>query len=289
MSTAPSKLIIDCEQSLLSYSFSEYLPLFASFVKEHLIPMSPSESILPIFDKEYGDKTLTLKTVIRFFKEKQDMLLWWLMVEDEVSDKVLNHVEELNLKKFIALKDPKLQRGIISRYAESTLPIIIITTCPYTQLVTDCLTIVLPKISFEVLYAPSQDKNRKSTNRSTISRSLSEYFVLIDYTKPPPKDGWENYERELRQRLLNLDLSISNAPDAFFYAKKESIVIKQEEVLSSETPPSTQNPALCHPIPTYWRHIKKKTLGDIERRTPSPAQRLVNSGEAHPGTPPRPK
>lgn len=309
MSAEPSKILIDCEQSLLAHRFAEYIPLCATYVAtvdRHSI--NPRQSVLN-FDKEYRHKKLTLETTRLFLKENQAELVAWIKTFPASS--ALSHfvaeINALDLEKLIALKDASLQKLLIKHYTQSAIPIVIVTTSPYTRLIANCIACCLPGVPFELIYAPVPKQHNINSTQPGVFNVFPAtaspppgYSLLINNTRPPEM-GWECYFNLFQQRLLNTGRfyirktaveTSENSEKASCQSAAEDLACsllncsgtlfstKKAESSSNKTPP----PTLHHPIPRYLNCLKQDEAG---KRTPSPVERLVRSEErfAHPCSP----
>lgn len=306
MSAEPSKIIIDCEGSLLAHRFAEYVPLWATYAAiKCRDSLSPPASVLN-FRKEYRHKKLTLETTRLFLKENQAELVAWIKTFSTLSHFVADMCA-LDLEKLIALKDASLRKLLIKHYAQSAIPIVMLTTSPYIQLIADCVACCLPGVPFKLIYAPLPKQHKMHLTQPGVFNASPAtaspppgYSLLINNTRPPEM-GWECYFNLLQQRLLNTNrfyiketavetpenpqnssyLSAAEEHSSSLLNCSETLFsTKKAESSSAKTPP----PTLHHPIPRYLSCLKQD---EAEKRTPSPAERLVRSEEryGHPCSP----
>lgn len=212
MATDKSYVIVDCEQSFMSYPspsypFSTYLPLFAQVAQKDKA-ISP---IANLFYQQYRKEKLTVETIYCFLKVYQEDLYAEILYN--ISPDTLiksNDRKYLRPDALIELKDKALRQKIIELYAKLGEPIIIVTANPHVNFITECLHYFLPQECFTVKYAPPLDNIKEPMSNKitpltiTLNTELPppEYSLIFNPTQPIPEGGWENYAAELELRLL---------------------------------------------------------------------------------------
>lgn len=258
--------IIDCEGNLLSYPFPVYLRLLAHFaqilkVKEHI-------PIAAVFYQAYKEKTLTLKMLTDFL----------IIYQNELLELLKQHHAFISLDKqyllpetILQLKNPSWRESIATLYKEHKQPIIIATTNPYTQLIADCLSHILPAGSFEILYTksgPVKNADMRSVNL------LLGHGLLIDEMQLP-ENGGSAYLKRFKQRLVNTGffdiMQIQPADQGVVLSAPPKITITDKKI----TPDRKQR---CN-SPSFWKLIKESG----GQKVSSP----LRSENSQPRTPPR--